>query len=194
MTAIIAGRFDEQTAADAAVAALRDAGFPADDISSFYVSPAGQHAQYPIGGDHDTSTGAEESPKGTIAGATTGGLVGAAIGAVTTPLTGPLGAITGGLVGAHVGNLVGALGKMKDDDPSVSAQPIRHAGMLVAVSAPDADCEQRALRILTDRGALALESGSGHIVQGNWEDFDPAGPPNLIAAKQVPDISAGAPW
>ena len=191
MATIIAGRFDEQATADAAVVALRDAGFPAGHISSFYVSPAGQHAQYPIGGDHDKSAGAEETPKGTTAGTATGGLVGAAIGAVTTPLTGPIGAITGGLVGAHVGNLVGALGKMKDDDSAGAAPPIRHAGLLVAVSTPNADCEERAIRILGERGALAIESGVGHIIQGNWEDFDPAMPPNLIDMKQSPGLSAG---
>ena len=190
MATIIAGRFDEQAAAEAAVTALRDAGFPAGHISSFYVSPAGQHAQYPIGGDHDKSSGAEETPKGTTAGTTTGGLVGAAIGAVTTPLTGPLGAITGGLVGAHVGNLVGALGKMKDDGSDEQSPPIRHAGMLVAVSTPNADCEERAIRVLNERGALALESGAGHIVHGNWEDFDPALPPHLINLKQPPGLSA----
>lgn len=191
MATIIAGRFDEQAAADAAVLALRDAGFPAGHISSFYVSPAGQHAQYPIGGDHDKSTGAEETPKGTTAGTATGGLVGAAIGAVTTPLTGPLGAITGGLVGAHVGNLVGALGKMKDDEGPEDVQPIRHAGMMVAVSTPNADCEERAIRVLSERGALALEAGTGHIIQGNWEDFDPAVPPNLINSGPQPGLSAG---
>ena len=190
MATIIAGRFDEQVSADAAVAALRDAGFPAGHISSFYVSPAGQHAQYPIGGDHDKSAGAEETPKGTTAGTTTGGLVGAAIGAVTTPLTGPIGAITGGLVGAHVGNLVGALGKMKDDESADSAPPIRHSGMLVAVSTPNPGCEERAVRILNECGALALESGTGHIVHGNWEDFDPALPPHLIDSKQQPGLSA----
>ena len=190
MATIIAGRFDEQTAADAAVDALRVAGFPAAHISSFYVSPAGQHAQYPIGGDHDKSPGAEETPKGTTAGTTTGGLVGAAIGAVTTPLTGPIGAITGGLVGAHVGNLVGALGKMKDDDSPEEEPPIRHAGMLVAVTAPNPECEERAIRILAERGAQALEAGAGHIVHGNWEDFDPAVPPNLIDMKAQPGLSA----
>lgn len=190
MATIIAGRFDEQSAADAAVTALRDAGFPAGHISCFYVSPAGQHAQYPIGGDHDKSTGAEESPRGTAAGATTGGLVGAAIGAVTTPLTGPLGAITGGLVGAHVGNLVGVLGKMKDDDSATAEQAIRHAGMLVAVSAPNADCVERAIRILNQQHALALESADGHIVQGNWQDFDPAAPPRPMDTTRLPPTAS----
>lgn len=186
MSTIIAGRFDEQTAVDAAVSALRSAGFPSDHISTFYVTPAGQHARYALGGDHDKSTGAQESAQGTAAGTTTGGLVGAAIGAVTTPLTGPIGAITGGLVGAHVGNLVGALGKMKDDQGTEDAPAIRHAGLMVAVSTPNAQCEERAIAVLRDHGAQALESGAGHIVHGDWEDFDPSAPPHLIDVPHRP--------
>ena len=163
MATIIAGRFDEQTDVEAAVKALRNAGFPSDHISSFYVAPAGQHARTPIGGDRDKSPGA-----------------------ATTPLTGPIGAITGGLVGAHVGNLVGALGKMKDDESPYDAPTIRHAGLLVAVSAPNAQCEERAIAVLRAHGAQQLESSAGHIVRGDWEDFDPAAPPQLIDMRQPP--------
>lgn len=186
MATIIAGRFDEQSIADAAVGALSSAGFPAEQISTFYVAPPGQHARYQIGGDHDKSPGAEDSPKGTLAGATTGGLVGAAIGAVSTPVTGPLGAIAGGLVGAHVGNLVGALGKMRDDDSPVDAPVIRHAGLMVAVATPTTHCVQRAVDILGQHGAIALEASDGHIVDGDWQDFDPAAPPHLIRNGPVP--------
>lgn len=180
MATIIAGRFDEQATAEAAVAALRAGGFPAEHISSFYVSPAGQHARYRLGGDHDKSVGAEDSPKGTVAGSTTGGVIGAAVGAISTPLTGPIGAITGGLVGAHVGNLIGALGSMKDDGDSPEAPPTRHSGLLVAVSAPTDGCALRALGILDAHGAVDLESTDGRIVQGDWQDFDPAATPHLI--------------
>ncbi len=180
MASIIAGSFNDQSAVDAAVGALRAAGFPAGHISAFFVAPAGQHARYPIGGDHDKSTGAERTVQGTAAGATAGGMIGAAIGAMSAPLTGPIGAITGGLVGAHVGNLVGALGAMKDDDGPPDAPRIRHAGLMVAVSTPTEHCVQRAIALLRDQGAVALESGSGSIVQGDWQDFDPSVPPQLI--------------
>lgn len=188
MATIIAGMFDEQTDVEAAVTALRGAGFPSDHISTFYLAPAGQHARYALGGDHDKSTGAEESAQGTAAGTTTGGLVGAAVGAITTPLTGPIGAITGGLVGAHLGNLVGALGKMKDDEDPENAPPIRHAGLMVAVSTPNTQCEQRAIAILREQGAQQLESSTGHIVRGDWEDFDPASAPQLIDSGQQPGL------
>ncbi len=190
MATIIAGRFDEQAQAERAVNALRSGGFPAEHISSFYVSPAGQHARYRLGGDHDKSVGAEDSPTGTVAGSTTGGVIGAAVGAISTPLTGPIGAITGGLVGAHIGNLVGALGSMKDDGDSPEAPPIRHSGLMVAVSAPTQSCVQRALGILEAQGAVDLESSAGRIVQGDWQDFDPAAAPHLIDKPQA-GVSAG---
>jgi hypothetical protein len=182
MATIIAGRFDEQASVNTAVAALRGSGFPADHISTFYVTPAGQHARYRMGGDHDKSAGAEESAKGTVVGSTTGGLVGAAIGAISTPLTGPIGAITGGLVGAHVGNLVGALGKMHDDDGSPDSPSVRHAGLLVAVAAPTANCVQRAIQILEQHGASEVEAAVGRIVGGDWQDFDPAAPLHRVHA------------
>ncbi len=192
MATIIAGRFDEQATAESAVNALRSAGFPAEHISSFYVAPAGQHARYRLGGDHDKSVGAEDSPKGTVAGSTTGGVIGAAVGAISTPLSGPIGAITGGLVGAHLGNLVGALGSMKDDGDSPDTPPIRHSGLLVAVCAPTESCMQRALQILEAQGAVDLESSSGRIESGDWQDFDPAATPQLISKPQA-GLGAGKP-
>ena len=182
MSTIIAGRFEEQSEIDRAISALRAAGFPADQISSFFLSPAGQHARYALGGDHAVSTGAEDSAKGTAAGTTGGGLVGAAIGAVTTPLTGPLGAVTGGLVGAHIGNLVGALGRMKEDDSPEDEPAIRHAGLMVAVSAPVEGSQRRAVEVFRQQGARAIEIGDGHIVGGDWQDFDPSARPHLLDA------------
>ena len=43
MNTIIAGRFDEQAAADAATHALEAAGFSTERISKFFVMPPGQH-------------------------------------------------------------------------------------------------------------------------------------------------------
>ncbi len=186
MSTIIVGRFEEQTEINDAIAALRTAGFSAHQISSFYLSPPGQHARYALGGDHDISTGAEESMKGTAAGTTSGGLLGAAIGAATTPLTGPLGAVTGGLVGAHIGNLLGALGKMKDDDSPEDAPLIRHAGLMVAVSAPVECSQHKAIEVFRQCGARAIEVGDGHIVAGDWEDFDPSARPHVLELRPAP--------
>jgi hypothetical protein len=192
MATIIAGHFDTRDAAEQAVVALRASGFPAAQISCFYVGPAGQHSRYRLGGDHDKSPGAEKSARGTVAGAATGGLFGAAIGAVTTPVTGPLGPIAGGLVGAHIGNLVGALSTMKGGNASdYEVPPIRHSGFMVAVSAPNPGCEQKVITVLMQQGAAELESGTGHIVQGDWQDFDPAEPPHRIDVPRSPGMPAG---
>jgi hypothetical protein len=182
MTTIIAGRFEQQSQVQDTIDALLRNGFPADRISSFYVSSAGQHASYPVGGDRDKSPGAEQSPAGSAAGMTGGGAVGAAIGAATAPVTGPLGAITGAFVGAHVGSLIGSLGKMEEDGSGADENevPVRHAGMMVAVGVPESADENRALDVLRELGAADIERTEGRIVEGDWQDFDPVAPPSYI--------------
>lgn len=181
MTTIIAGRFELQTDAQVAADALVRAGFPADRISVFYVNPAGQHDQTPIGGDRDQSPGAEGTGKGDAAGIAAGGAVGAAVGAITAPLTGPIGAITGAFVGGHVGQLVGAMSATKDDGSGAGENriPVRQAGMLVAVEA-GGGAQDRAADALRSAGAADLEIGEGTIVAGDWQDFDPVAPPRFI--------------
>lgn len=180
MTTIIAGRFEQQTQADAASAALQRAGFAADQISVFYVNPAGQHDQTAIGGDRDQSPGAENTGMGNVAGIAAGGAIGAAVGAATAPVTGPIGAITGAFVGGHIGQLVGAMSATKDDGGASDENriPVRQAGMLVAVAV--GGMQEQALDALRSVGAEDLELGEGTIVAGDWEDFDPVAPPRFI--------------
>jgi hypothetical protein len=182
MTRIIAGRFEQQSQVQEAIAEILRAGFSEDQVSSFYLTPAGQHGTYPLGGDHDKSPGAENTAPGRTAGMAAGGAVGAAIGAATTPLTGPLGAITGGFVGAHIGSVAGTLSNMKDDGEAAARHmvPVRHAGMVVAVSVPDSDAEEKVVHALRTMGAADIEATEGTIVNGDWEDFDPASPPHFI--------------
>jgi len=182
MTTIIAGMFEQRSDSDNAITRLRDAGFPHDQISAFYVSPPGQHDTYPVGGDQDRSPGAEDSAQGTAVGSAAGGAVGVIIGSATAPVSGPIGALAGGLVGAHIGNLVGALGMMKEDGDGAGENPIpsRPAGLLVAVSTPVPTSQSRAIAVLRQAGAHDIEQNEGTISQGDWEDFDPARPPQLI--------------
>lgn len=176
MTTIIAGRLEQQAELQQAVIKLQQAGFASDQISTFYLSPAGQHDRFIIGGDRDKSPGAEDSAQGTAAGTTAGAIAGAVIGAATVPLAPPIGVITGGLVGAHIGNLIGALGKMKDDGEN--PLPVRHAGLVVAVSAPSTAIQDRAVEVLRSAGAHDIEINEGEIVQGDWQDFDPVSVPH----------------
>jgi hypothetical protein len=190
MTTIIAGRFEQQTEAETAAAALARAGFPTDQISVFYVNPAGQHDRTAIGGDRDQSPGAEGTGVADAAGIAAGGAIGAAVGAVTAPLTGPIGAVTGAFVGGHIGQLVGAMSATKDDGSGVEQNPIpvRQAGMLVAVAVGNADMQNKALDALRSVGAADLEVSEGSIVAGDWEDFDPVAPPHFIdQASRTPD-------
>lgn len=177
MATIIAGRLDQQSDLEHVIAALRQAGFPADQISSFYLAPAGQHARYPAGGDRDKSVGAEASVEGTVDGMAGGGLVGAAVGTLAAPVLGPIGTLAGSLVGAHIGNLVGTLGRMEDEHADADHPRTRQGGLMIAVATPNAACLQKAVSILRARGVQSMESASGRISGGDWVDFDPTAAP-----------------
>ena len=187
MTRIIAGRFEQQSQVQNARDEILRAGFSEEQVSAFYLTPAGQHGTYPLGGDHDASPGAEHTGPGRTTGMATGGAVGAAVGALTTPLTGPLGAVTGALVGAHIGSVAGSLSNMEDDGEAASHHdvPVRHAGMMLAVSVPDEAAEGRVIDALRAMGAADIECTEGTIVDGDWTDFDPASPPHFIDHDQA---------
>ncbi|MDB5852242.1 MAG: hypothetical protein JWR22_283 [Herminiimonas sp.] len=181
MSTIIAGRFEQQTPAHDAVSELVNAGFHSDQVSTFYVNPAGRHGTYPIGGDVNDSKGSEDTGKGMSSGMAPGALVGAVVGAVATPLTGPLGAVTGALVGAHVGSLPGSLSSTNhegSEDPNVL--PHRRSGVMVAVTLPQVDWQGKAVEILKSLGADDIECAEGTIANGDWQDFDAISPVRLL--------------
>ena len=184
MSTIIAGHFQTQEEVDVARRVLGDAGFEQERISAFYLSQAGQHDMTPIGGDHIQSPGAKEAPVGLAKGSATGGAVGAVVGAATAPVTGPAGPIVGGLLGAHVGSLF-SFSRMKEagEEEAGGRAPreVRKAGMLVAVAFDDAGLEGKAVDVLRRLGAFQIERARGNIVDGDWADFDPASPPDVIA-------------
>jgi hypothetical protein len=186
MANIIAGRFEQQETAQAAIDALMQAGFPREAISSFFVNPAGQHDQFAVGGDQDKSPGAKDTDKGIAGGMATGGAVGAAIGAATAPLTGPLGAITGGFVGAHIGSLMGTMKTLEPDGQGADENPVpvRSAGMLVAVDIDAGSGEGQVIETLRRAGGTEIERAHGTIVAGDWQDFNPVAPPSLVDGGQ----------
>jgi hypothetical protein len=183
MSTIIAGHFQLQDEVERARRALVDAGFPGERVSAFYLSQPGQHDLTPIGGDNQQSPGAKESPRGLAQGSAAGAAVGVAVGAATAPITGPAGPIVGGLLGAHVGSLF-SFSKMKEaGEPEEGGRaPLenRPAGMVVAVAFDDARQEARAVDILRGLGAHHIERARGNIVDGDWADFDPSVPPELL--------------
>jgi hypothetical protein len=182
MSKIIAGRFEQQTEVELAREELLRAGFPDEDVITFYVNPAGQHDRYVLGGDRNDSPGTERSHGGLARGGVAGGVAGAAIGAATAPVLGPVGPVAGALVGAHVGDLIGSLSKMQDDGEARGhhRQTVRKAGLLVAVAAHNAREEERAVSVLRSLQACDIERAEGTITNGDWVDFDPLLPPTLV--------------
>ena len=56
MSRIICGMFDESVQADAALEEFKRDGFQRSEVDAFYVSPPGQHAMTPVGGDAESSS------------------------------------------------------------------------------------------------------------------------------------------
>jgi len=187
MTHIIAGRLQQQEQVQQAIYQLMVLGFAPGQISSFYLNPPGQHDMYPVGGDRDDSPGATKAGSGAVNGAAAGGAVGAAVGLIGAPVTGPVSTALGALVGAHVGALIGSLSQMKDKgettgDDAENAAAVRRSGMMVAVSVSKPESEPHVIAVLKNLGADQIELGEGTISKGDWTDFDPRVPPNLIPA------------
>ncbi len=183
MSTIIAGRFESSERADDAVETLVSQSIARDDISVFYVTPAGQHDATPIGGDEDESPGTEHAQHG----AGTGALLGAGVGvagaliAATAGLAAPMIAVAGlgaAAAGAYSGSLAGAMGGTMD----AGHHAIRHAGMLVAVHVGEARGESDVIAALRGAGAVDLERCEGTWSDGDWSDFDPTRAPHLIDA------------
>lgn len=194
MSIIIAGRFEQQDQAQTALIALREAGFDPLLTTSFFLNPRGQHALTPVGGDADDSRAAHQAPKGTGLGAATGGVLGAALGLASMPLTGPAAAAAGAVVaagvGAYTGSLIGTLNRLGEPVPpdqkdagakaAEEEAPPRHAGMMVAVVAPDIAAQDAAFDALHASGAVEIEHSEGEIRDGDWVDFDPNRPLRLL--------------
>jgi hypothetical protein len=182
MSLIIAGRFQTFPAAETAAQKLFSRGFIEEDVTLFFVNPSGQHARHPMGGDVGTDAGARAAPKGAGKGVTIGAVAGAVVGAAVfaifqAPLL--ISVIAAG-VGAYIGSLAGAMSHTKSQKPAHhSDEPMRHAGVLVAVHvAPDT--QSQAAAILRESGGIDIEKASGRWKQGRWSDFDPLQPPHPV--------------
>jgi hypothetical protein len=198
MTPIIAGRFDQQAQAGAAIEALRRQGFDAEDVSTFFLNPPGQHSAYALGGDRDESPGATDAQNGAVKGAAVGGALGLGLGLATAPFVGAIGPLAGAGAGAYAGSLVGALGDMKGPQDTVAASaphaehepmperrvestpPQRQSGIMVAARAAEYAKRIVAVNVLRSTGAHDIERAEGTWQSGKWADFDPLKAPRLI--------------
>jgi hypothetical protein len=111
MSLIVAARFDSFPEAEEAGRQLFKKGFTENDVSIFFVNPAGQHARHPLGGDEDADSGAAKAHKGAIAGAALIAAVGAGIGAVAWMFSGipAWSLVIFVAVGGYIGSLGGAM-------------------------------------------------------------------------------------
>ena len=146
---IVARTFADPADAEAAIRALRDAGFSPDAIS---VAARDEHRARAVADD----TGADVA-EGAGIGAATGGVLGALGGllvgatALTIPgvgilVAGPLAAILGGAgAGAVTGGLAGALAAagVSDDEAARYQERVEAGEILVAVAAGDREPEAR---------------------------------------------------
>ena len=189
MNIIIAGRFDTQDQGKSALDALQREGFTRDALAMFYVNPAGQHDISPIGG-FEESPGARDADKGAAAGGGVGAVVGAVVGLATVPVAGPAGVVAGAGAGAYTGSLAGALKQTNDEskvDESADGgdsqkMTERQAGVFVAVRLDGVTDKSRslAIRALREQNASDIEHAQGQIEGGDWADFDPREPVQLV--------------
>jgi hypothetical protein len=156
MAKLIVGRFDNVDDLKHVLEALRNAGFEKREYGSFYVTPPGQHALHPLGGDAHSDEGAKDAGKGAVAGAAVGGAAGLAVGAVAAaaiPIAGIAAAVAATGIGAYIGSLAGTLSKTDDGDQTEATpeQPVeRPGGPRVAVCVERPGARARAIEILEE--------------------------------------------
>lgn len=179
MAKIVAGRFDRTVDADAALVALRSAGFGDQEIDSFYVGPAGQHAKNPWGGDSWSGAGARQSGAAGVIGAVIGAVVGAAAGWVVSQEYGVIAILLAAGLGAYIGSFAGAMARARGGRKSEATieHPVEpRGGRLIAINVDREGTQQRALDILRRHNARDIGRAEGDWRDGSWRDFDPRAP------------------
>ena len=177
MSKIVAGRFDDFAAANAVLRALPEEGFQRSEFQSFFVTPPGQHATFPTGGDVDSDEGAQDAGGGAINGAILGGAFGLVAGIAAFFALEEMIAVLAGIgLGAYAGSLIGALSKTRAGNPrrATMLHPVeRPSGQMVAICVDLPVFEARAIDTLKRFGAKDIERTEGQWQEGDWKDFDP---------------------
>lgn len=201
MSLIVAARFQTFDQAEAAAQRLFADGFRDEDMHTFYVNIAGEHARYPVGGDRKADPDARGASAGAVIGAAALGILFAVVCGIIAWQIDPsaIAVAAAGGVGAYIGALAGALwvtgrgrrlargGHARHSHPEV-----RPAGVLLALHiAPDQ--EARAVALLREAGGMDVERANGRWMNGKWEDFDPLVPPQREPVSTGRDTHIGAP-
>lgn len=177
MSKIVAGRFNDLAGAEAVLRALPGAGFQRSEFESFFVTPPGQHAIYPVGGDSHSDEGAKEAGNGAMRGALVGGAIGLVAGMAAYMAFDQMITILAGIgLGAYVGSLLGALSKTRAGNRRTATMehPVeRPGGPMVAIRVDRPGAEPLAIETLQRYGAHDIERTEGQWENGDWKDFDP---------------------
>ncbi|MBB1593035.1 hypothetical protein [Achromobacter sp. UMC46] len=191
MSLIVAARFQTFDQATVAAQKLFAEGFTEDDVHTFYINSAGEHARFPLGGDRIADPDAKGAHLGAVAGASALGLLFALLGGlIAARLAAPiLIVIAAAGVGAYLGALAGALWIVGRDKRRKQASPraqemhpaVRAAGVMLALHVPVGK-EALARQVLRESGGRDIERARGRWLNGKWEDFDPLKPPKHVEA------------
>ncbi|HEX7219217.1 MAG TPA: hypothetical protein VF280_08380 [Burkholderiales bacterium] len=180
MSRIICGMFDQSLDADAALDELKREGFHRTEVDAFYVSPPGQHAMTPVGGDSPhSSEGSRTAGIGAGLGAAVGAVIGAAGGWV---VSGDLGLVViplGAGLGAYIGSFAGSMARVRGGRQHAASveHPVEpRGGRMIAVNVDRPQTDARAIEILKRRGARDVRRAEGQWADGAWRDFDPRAP------------------
>lgn len=185
MTTLIAGRFQQLSSAHTTSQELGHAGFSPKQMAVVYVSPQGQHAIHPVGGDESESEGTHGASSGAARGAVGGAGAGTLVGVASLAVLGPVGPLVGAAVGAYAGALMGALKNMEesgephDQHEQPPAVMPREPGVLLVVAPQTPTQRDSAIEIL-GASALEVEETEGTLRDGDWVDFDPLIPGKVI--------------
>ena len=176
MSRIIAGRFDRSVDADAALETLKREGFSRQEVDAFYVSPPGQNAMTPFGGDAPhSSEGSRKAGMGAAIGVAVGlaaGLIiGSLIGAHAVLLACGLGALVGAFAGTMI-TLRGGNRRLASIEHPVEGR----GGRMIAICVDRVGTEAPAARILRANNAREVGRAEGVWRDGSWRDFDPRQP------------------
>ena len=180
MSRIVCGRFDNTLDADAALAALRRAGFGESDTDAFYVGPPGQHDMTRVGGDAPhSSAGSRQAGAGGAIGAVIGALVGLAAGWVVSGEYGVVAILLAGGLGAYIGSFAGSMARVRGGrrrEATVEHPVEPPGGRMIAVNVDREGSEARAVAILRQHHARNVGRAEGLWRDGAWRDFDPRAP------------------
>ena len=176
MSRIVAGRFDRSIDADAALDALKREGFSRQEVDAFYVSPPGQNAMTPLGGDAPHSS---EGSRKAGRGAAVGIAIGLAVGLVIGSLIGAHAVLLSCGLGALVGAFAGAMATVRGGRRSVAnvEHPVEtRGGRMIAICVDRSGSEPTAVNILRSYNAREVGRAEGVWRDGSWRDFDPRRP------------------